>query len=231
MPSNRTVKPGINPHCFVGEDGRMLRKPKGWELLLPGDAALTKAVKSMGPTWSIKTTRGRRIYSQGILAPAQNIQEATSQLEQKRSTPAYRRQLLLARQRRQEKELAYVEEFAEAVKNFLGFSQSYEFVAIKISRLIAEHATPVGSGTVARTKRIEIEERAKRATMAWLRHQTTQYDSMQIPLIKGKRREVRRQLAKDSHSLLAQYRCGQVKDRRLIELAEEKSIGSSPPTL
>jgi hypothetical protein len=161
------------------------------------------------------------------LAPSKNIQEATSQLEQKRSTPAYRRQLLLARQRRQEKELAYVEEFAEAVRNFLDFSESYEFVAIKISKLIAEHATPVGSGTVARTKRIGIEERAKRATMAWLRHQTTQYDCMQIPLVKGRRQEVRRQLAKDSHCLLTQYRSGQVLDRRLIELAKGELADSS----
>eukprot|EP01035_Chromulina_nebulosa_P056444 gene56444-77358_t len=59
----------------------------------------------------------------------------------------------------------------------------------------AAHATPVGSGTVARTKRIPIEQRAEAATIAWMRHQTTGYDSMTIPREKGLRREVRRMLA------------------------------------
>jgi Uncharacterized conserved protein (DUF2293) len=43
---------------------------------------------------------------------------------------------------------------------------------------------------------------------AWLRHQTTAYDWMAIPRIKGKRREVRRMLARRSQELLARYRLG-----------------------
>jgi hypothetical protein len=39
-----------------------------------------------------------------------------------------------------------------------------------------------------------------------MRHQTTAYDSMVIPKIKGKRREIRRMLAKQSHIILARYR-------------------------
>lgn len=50
------------------------------------------------------------------------------------------------------------------------------------------HATPVGSGTVARTSRIPIERRAEAAVIAWLRHQTTAYDDMKIPRVKGRRR-------------------------------------------
>jgi hypothetical protein len=63
-------------------------------------------------------------------------------------------------------------------------------------------------GTVARTKRIPVEERAEAAVIAWMRHQTTGYDGMLIPRIKGKRREVRRMLARRSHELLEQYRRG-----------------------
>ena len=39
-----------------------------------------------------------------------------------------------------------------------------------------------------------------------MRHQTTAYDSMVIPRVKGKRREVRRMLAQRSKELLARYR-------------------------
>ncbi|MHC5539674.1 DUF2293 domain-containing protein, partial [Singulisphaera rosea] len=66
-----------------------------------------------------------------------------------------------------------------------------------------------GSGTVARTQRIPIEKRAEAAVIAWLRHQATGYDSMTIPKIKGKRREVRRELARDSVELLSRYRRGE----------------------
>src|SRR5689334_18590126 len=65
--------------------------------------------------------------------------------------------------------------------------------------------TPVRSGTVAQTKRISIERRAQAAVIAWMRHQTTGYDGMVIPMIKGKRREVRRLLARRSHELLERY--------------------------
>ena len=68
------------------------------------------------------------------------------------------------------------------------------------------HATPVGSGTVARTERIPVEQRAEAAVIAWLRHQTTAYDPMSIPRVKGKRREVRRMLAARSKALLDAYR-------------------------
>jgi hypothetical protein len=79
-----------------------------------------------------------------------------------------------------------------------------------MARAITDHATPVGSGTVARTKRIPVEERAEAAVIAWMRHQTTGYDGMMIPRIKGKRREVRRVLAQRSKELLERYRRGEL---------------------
>jgi hypothetical protein len=62
---------------------------------------------------------------------------------------------------------------------------------------------------VARTKRIPVEQRAEVAVIAWMRHQTTGYDGMAIPRIKGKRREVRRILAQRSQELLERYRRGE----------------------
>jgi hypothetical protein len=66
----------------------------------------------------------------------------------------------------------------------------------------------VGSGTVARTQRIPIERRAESAVIAWLRHQTTAYENLRIPRVRGKRREVRRMLAEQSRRLLEDYRAG-----------------------
>jgi hypothetical protein len=54
-----------------------------------------------------------------------------------------------------------------------------------LAQAVTDHATPVGSGTVARTKRIPVEQRAEAAVIAWMRHQTTGYDGMVIPRVKG----------------------------------------------
>ena len=54
-----------------------------------------------------------------------------------------------------------------------------------------------------------VRNSAEAAVIAWLRHQTTAYDSLKIPGIKGKRREVRRMLAQRSQELLGRYRNGE----------------------
>ena len=46
-------------------------------------------------------------------------------------------------------------------------------------------ATPVGSGTVARTARIPSHERAEASVIAWMWHRTTAYDQMKIPPDQG----------------------------------------------
>jgi hypothetical protein len=79
-----------------------------------------------------------------------------------------------------------------------------------LAGVVADHVTPVGRGTVARTKRIPLEQRAEAAVIAWMRHPTTGYDSMPIPRVKGKRREARRKLAQRSKEFLARYLRGEV---------------------
>jgi hypothetical protein len=83
---------------------------------------------------------------------------------------------------------------------------------------VTEHATPVGSGTVARTERIPLAERVRAAVIAWMRHQTTAYDSLKIARVRGRRREVRRQLAERSAEILAMYRSGRPFDESLCPL-------------
>lgn len=184
--------------------------PAGWVLLPPGDPALTRRVKKAGTFWSMSEKRGRKVFSLGLYAPADRIAALRDALADERRDPAYERKLTKAREKREEEQEQYAEDFAGAVLRFLAFSPSHQALAQRLSQAIADHATPVGSGTVARTKRIPIEQRAQAATIAWLRHQTTGYDSMHIPRVKGMRREVRRMLAERSRELLGRYRAGAV---------------------
>ena len=108
---------------------------------------------------------------------------------------------------------------------FLRFEPSHQALAEQLATAVTAHATPVGSGTVARTERIPVEERAAAAVIAWLRHQTTTYDSMTIARVKGKRREVRRELAEQSRRLLARYRAGERIDPAQCVLSRALAAG------
>ena len=184
----------------------MLRAPEGWELLPPGDAALTRRVKAGGTTWTVQEKKGRRTFSKGVWAPAERIASVRADLEAERSTESYAKKRQADAKRRERKQCEYVEDFQQAVFSFLNFSSQHAALAERLAKAVASHATPVGSGTVARTKRIPIGERAESAVIAWLRHQTTAYDDMKIARVKGKRREVRRMLAEQSRDLLTGYR-------------------------
>jgi hypothetical protein len=98
--------------------------------------------------------------------------------------------------------------FGRAVLDFLAFDAQHADVALRLARAVTAHATPVGSGTVARTRRLPVGRRAEAAVLAWMRHQTTAYDDMKVPRVKGRRREVRRLLARRSRALLDAYRRG-----------------------
>ena len=130
-------------------------------------------------------------------------------MELERSTDAYAKRRLADAARRERKQTRYVEDFRGAVLSFLSFAAEHAAVAEQLADAVTSHATPVGSGTVARTQRIPIEKRAESAVIAWLRHATTAYDEMKIARVKGKRREVRRIMAEQSKQLLAKYRAGE----------------------
>ena len=183
--------------------------PQGWALLPPGDAALTGRVKKAGPSWTVEEKRGRKRFSRGVWAPAATIESIRQALALERQDPAYTRKLDSGRRKRAAEQVRYEEDFEHAVLVFLAFAPLHVGLAQRLARAIAAHAVPVGSGTVARTKRIPIDRRAEAATIAWLRHATTGYDSMHIPRIKGMRREVRRLLAERSRQLLQRYRRGE----------------------
>ncbi|QDU25401.1 hypothetical protein ETAA8_04690 [Anatilimnocola aggregata] len=207
MPNqNLTVAVGPSERTVVTAEGKILTAPADWILLPPGDAALTRRVKLAGPTWSVQEKRGRKIFSRGMWCPAATVEQIRADLAAERADPAHAKKKAADAARREKKHGEYVEDFRGAVLQFLGFSSYYSALAEKLATAVTAHATPVGSGTVARTERIPIEQRAEAAVIAWLRHQTTAYDEMKIARIKGERREVRRELAEQSRKLLNQYR-------------------------
>ena len=209
MPNEtREVRPFSKPRHVVSSDGRVLSVPDDWILLPPGDAALSRRIKQDGPSWTVIEVKGRKRFSHGIWAPAGRIEALRAERLLERQDPSYQRKLDSGRKRRASEQEIYAEDFRSAVFAFLAFHPSHAEKAEWLSRLIADHAVPVGSGTVARTERIPIGQRAEAATIAWLRHQTTGYDSMYIPREKGRRREVRRMLAQRSVQLLTRYRQG-----------------------
>lgn len=209
---SRIVAPGPTERTVRTADRQTLDVPPGWKLLPPGDAALTRRVKASGPSWTVQEKKGRRTFSRGVLAPADRIAAIQAELEAERATDAYARRRQADAKRRERKQTEYVEDFRGAVLRFLDFASLHAELAERLAEAVARHATPVGSGTVARTQRIPIERRAESAVIAWLRHQTTAYDDMKIARIKGKRREVRRALAKESRRLLESYRAGYTVD-------------------
>jgi hypothetical protein len=209
LPSDSlVVAPGPNPATCRDANGHLLTPPDGWELLPPGDAALTRRVKAAGPSWTVQEKVGRRVFSRGVWAPADVIAAVRTTLADERASPAYDRKQKAARERRDRRQGEYVESFQQAVVAYLAFAPTHAELAERLATAVAKHATPIGSGTVARTQRIPIERRAEAAVVAWLRHQTTAYDSMTIRRVKGERRAVRRQLAQASKLLLSVYREG-----------------------
>jgi hypothetical protein len=187
-------------------NGTRMDVPADWKLLEPGDAALTRRVKAAGPHWIVQEKRGRKSFSRGVLAPAATIAAIQQELVVERSTESYAKRKESSARRREKVQTEYVEDFFGAVLAYLAFLPKHQELAEKLARAVTDHATPVGSGTVARTKRIPIERRAHAAVIAWMRHQTTSYDSMKIARVKGQRREVRREIAEYSKDLLNAYR-------------------------
>ena len=188
--------------------GQVFSVPTGWENLPAGDASVTRKVKSLGPTWTVQEKKGRKAFSHGVWAPKEQIEEAIALVEAQRADPKHQKKLAQVKVRREEKETVFGEDFQQAIIQFLNFNQKYHFLVEQLSTLVKEHAVPVGSGTVARSSSVTLEDKAALAVMAWMRHQTSAYDSTSVARVKGARRELRRLIARQSERILAKYRNG-----------------------
>ena len=196
------------PRDFL-RDGKVVTVPETWIFVPSGDPGLTRRLKAATECWSVVLKRKNRIEAIGLWCEESIVNSTRQLLEEERSNPAYLRKLEQARQARIAKQDAYVVEFRQAVVDFLNFAPVYEELAWDLADAVTDQSIPVGSGTVARTERIPLAQRAQAAVIAWMRHQTTSYDSMHIARIKGERRSVRRELAADSREVLERYRRGE----------------------
>jgi hypothetical protein len=170
---NSAFTPGPTPNTARAANGEVLTVPAGWILLPPGDAALTRRVKEAGDHFVVQEKRGQKVFAQGVWAPAATIERIRAGLEAERSTEGHTNKKEADARRREQAQAEYVEDFHGAVLKFLAFHPNHADLADRLARAVTDHATPVGSGTVARTKRIPIERRAKAAVIAWMRHETT----------------------------------------------------------
>lgn len=232
MAQSLTLAPSADPGIFIAADGSRLTPPADWECLPPGDAGLTRRVKQAGPSWAVVEKKGRKLFSRGLWAPRQNIEAARAALTTERATDAYARRRTADQARREHTQDAYVQSFEQQVRAFVAFAPRYAELGQRLAARVTQHATPVGSGTVARTERIPIERRAEAAVIAWMRHQTTAYDSLVIPRKKGMRREVRQQLAETARAVLDLHRRDEAHPVVTCTLcAALCSVQSSPPDL
>ena len=196
------------PKDFLHE-GKCVTVPDGWCFVPSGDPGLTRRLKCAAECWIVVHKRKNRIEALGLWCDGGTVERIRSELAEERSNPAYLRRLEKARQARIAQQDAYVVEFRQAVVDFLHFAPVYEELAWDIADAVTDHAVPVGSGTVARTGRIPVSQRAEAAVIAWMRHCTTDYDRMSVPRVKGGRRAVRRELAEGSRAILERYRRGE----------------------
>ncbi|MFO0936396.1 MAG: DUF2293 domain-containing protein [Gemmataceae bacterium] len=226
--SKISYTPGPRPQTVQAPDGSVLTVPEGWILIPPGDPALTRRIKAAGEHYAVAEKVGRKVFSRGIWTAAATVERIRADLASERSTEGFARKKEAAAKRRDKSQGEYVDYFHDAVVAYLAFHESHRDLAERFAQAVTAHATPVGSGTVARTKRIPIEERAEAAVIAWMRHQTTNYDEMFIPRVKGERREVRKMLARWSKTLLERYRRG---DASLEDCPLKKALGVEPPAL
>lgn len=217
------VAPGSRERSVRLPGGECREVPDGWVLVPPGDAALTRRVTAGGPCYLVREKRGRRTFSRGVWAAAERVEEVRAALAAERASPAHARKQAAAARRRERLQADYVAAFAEAVRRFLDFPTQSEALAAELAQRVTAHATPVGSGTVARTARLPLARRVEAAVIAWLRHHTTAYDRMTIARVQGRHREVRRALAERSRELLDVYRRGRAEE--VVDCPLRRALG------
>jgi hypothetical protein len=213
------VSPGPNG-SLINEYGQPVKPPIAWVFLPAGDAGVTRKVTAKGEYWRVQYKKGRRTISKGVWAPKATIQQAQEAVTEVRETDEYKKKQDYALKRRTKKQEEYDAAFCKAVEDYLNFHDRYKSMEQKLAKAVTAHTIPVGSGTVARTQMIPIEERAARAVIAWMRHKTTAYDNLKIANRKGERRAVRRTLAQQSVVLLSSYRKGsEIKENCFLQNA------------
>ena len=115
MSSESTYSPGPTANSVKDPQGKILQVPDGWVLVPPGDVALTRRLKAAGPHWVVAERRGRKLFSRGIWANGETVEQIRADLEAERSTESFARKQEAAAVRRDKVQAEYVEDFHGAV--------------------------------------------------------------------------------------------------------------------
>ena len=148
--------------------------PSGWVFVPPGNAFLTREVKRQGPHWVLLKRRRKYTETLGILCPGTALSEGERREEETRAARAKARERAEVQRRRVEER--YRQSFEAACLRYLDFAPRFLASARTIARETALHATVKQSGRVGRTSRLSLEEKARRAVRAHLRHRYTSYE-------------------------------------------------------
>ena len=173
---NLDVYEGRSSDLWHPEHGD-LADPEGWEFLPSGDAFVTRTVKAAGVYWTVWRPRGRgRDHRRklGLLAPRQAIAAARARAAETAEQRAGQR--AAGARHRAGAEAAYRTEFEAAVVAWLDFAPRHRRLAEEIARGAAERAVVVGSGRVGRTHALPLDERARLAARAHIRHRYCDYE-------------------------------------------------------
>lgn len=154
-----------------------LEIPESWDFLPSGDAFVTRRVKAKGTYWVAWRPRGRNRPHRrrlGLWAPKAAIEEAQAEAVATEEKRAKRRERDAKQRERQE--VAFRDELAEAIRQFLAFAPEHADLATEIASEAATRAAVVGSGRVGRTQTLSLDERAALAARALIRHRHTSYE-------------------------------------------------------
>jgi hypothetical protein len=108
------------------------------------------------------------------MAPKTTIDEARAAAETTAEQRARRRTADTTY--RDRNEARYRKELAAAIVTYLDFAPEHARLALEIAERAAARAGEVGSGRVGRTRLLSLEERAKLAARADIRHSHTSYE-------------------------------------------------------
>jgi hypothetical protein len=151
--------------------------PDDWQFLPTGDAFLTRTVKAAGRYWLSWQPRSRHRPHRrllGLWAPVESIRAAEERAKQTADKRATARTVNARSRARGEQR--YQEQLHQAVLAFLDFAPTHAELADQIATETAAHAAVVGSGRVGRTQLLTLEDKARLAARAHIRHQYTSYE-------------------------------------------------------
>ena len=149
--------------------------PGDWVFVPAGNAFRTREVKRRGPHWILLKRRKRYTETLGILCPGKVLEGVEGRDEETRAARAKARER--AEKQRQQAEERYRRAFEEACLRYLDFAPRFVSVARTIAHETAAHATVKRTGRVGRTSLLPLDEKARLAVRAHLRHRYTSYEN------------------------------------------------------